>query len=177
MTRPLGYSLVELLFVLLIAGILLSLATPALVSTVQDNRETQAVNQLLGALHYARGTAVMERKVVGICGGRSACNRSNHWHGQLMVYEDSPGGGGPASDDSLLRVTPLPGDLYVHWRGFRPSHSVIYKPDGTVAGTNGTLTLCRDGIAVRALVINVSGRVRTRTPSDDDRCNLSATRR
>ncbi len=172
-----GHTLVELLFCLLIAGILLGLASPSIVTTLQRNRETAAVNQLIGALHYARSTAVMERKVVGICAGMSSCNSTSQWRDQLIVFLDKNRNGQLDTDEELLKVVPLAPELEMHWRSFRSTRFVQYQPDGTTLGTNGTFLICRSDTPFRAVVINLTGRVRTRAPYDHEGCNLAATRR
>ncbi|BAN46672.1 GspH/FimT family protein [Metapseudomonas resinovorans] len=177
MKQPRGHSLVELLFCLLIAGILLGLAAPSFVSTLERNRQAAAVNQLLGALHYARGTAVMERKVVGICAGVSTCNAATHWNEQLLVFVDENRNGQLDAGEELLKVIPLDRALDIHWRSFRSTRFVQYQPDGTTLASNGTFTICHADTPLMAVVINLSGRVRTRAPSSQDGCNLAATRR
>ncbi|MDT4809854.1 Type II transport protein GspH [compost metagenome] len=177
MKPPKGHTLVELLFCLLIAGILLSLAAPSFVSTVENSRQTEALNQLLGALHYARGVAVMERKVVGICAGHGVCADKPHWQGQILIFNDRNRNGKLDSDEELLRAFPLLNDLDLYWRGFRSTRYVQYLPDGTTLSTNGSFTLCRANVPMKVVVINVTGRVRTRTPSGNEGCNQAATRR
>ncbi|MGF6691049.1 type IV fimbrial biogenesis protein FimT [Metapseudomonas resinovorans] len=166
-----GHTLVELLFCLLIAGILLSFAIPSFVSTVERSRQTEAVNQLLGALHYARSTAVMERKVVGICSGESTCSDDARWVDQLLVFIDDNRNGHLDTNEKLLRGFPLPADQSWTWKNFRRKRYLQFKPDGTTLALNGTFTLCREGEAIRQLVINLTGRVRTRAPSANAQCD------
>lgn len=172
-----GHTLVELLICLLIAGILLGLAAPSLVTTLERSRETAAINQLIGALHYARSTAVMERKVVAICAGMSSCNSTARWRDQLIVFLDKNRNGQLDADEEVLKVVPLAQNLELHWRSFRSTRFVQYQPDGTTLGTNGTFLICRAGTPFRTVVINLTGRVRTRAPYDHEGCNLAATRR
>lgn len=171
MKPPKGQTLVELLFCLLIAGILLSLAVPSFVSTVDRSRQTEAVNQLLGALHYARGTAVMERKVVGICAGQEACAGKPKWQGQILIFDDKNRNGQLDAGEDLLRSIQLIEGFDLYWRGFRRTSYLHYKMDGTTPAMNGTFTICRENVPQKQVVINLSGRVRTGAPSDNALCS------
>ncbi|GLZ84046.1 hypothetical protein Pres01_00970 [Metapseudomonas resinovorans] len=166
-----GHTLVELLFCLLIAGILLGLAMPSFVTTIERSRETAAVNQLIGALHYARSTAVMERKVVGICAGQGFCADKPHWQGQVLIFNDRNRNGQLDTDEDLLRALQLIDNFDLYWRGFRRTNYLHFKMDGTTPAMNGTFTFCRAGSARKQVVINLSGRVRTHAPSDDAPCS------
>ncbi|NWL79232.1 pilus assembly protein [Pseudomonas taiwanensis] len=166
-----GHTLVELLFCLLIAGILLGAALPSFVSTVERNRQTEAVNQLLGALHYARGKAVMERKVVAICGGGNPCAESVEWRGQIVVFHDQNKDGQQSPGEDIMLSLDLPESDSWFWVNFRRKTYLQFLPDGTTHSLNGTLTLCRQNRPLQQIVINVTGRPRTRAPLENARCN------
>lgn len=165
-----GHTLVELLFCLLIAGILLALATPTFVAIIERSRQAEAINQLLGALNYARTKAMMEHKIVAICAGITACEGHETWQGRILIFEDRNGNGQLDAGDELLRTVTMPEGLVWYWRNFRRQNHMQFQPDGTTRALNGTFTLCRDGAAKSQIVINLPGRARRRSPSENARC-------
>lgn len=170
MKPPKGHTLVELLFCLLIAGILLSLATPSFVVTVENSRQTEAVNQLLGALHYARGVAVMERRVVSVCAGEIECADKPVWKGHILVFNDRNRNGRLDGDERLLFSNRLPDGHHWYWRSFRTQNHLSFSPNAATTALNGTFTLCKEDLALQQVVISLSGRVRTQSPSRTARC-------
>ncbi|WP_137818231.1 GspH/FimT family pseudopilin [Pseudomonas sp. 2FG] len=164
-----GQTLVELMACLLIGGIMLSLALPSFSSILQRNQQTQTVNQLLGTLHYARGSAVMSRKTIGICAGDTSCDSEALWQGHLLVFDDLNRNGQLDSGEAQLRQEQLPEGYAWHWS--RSSPYLLLEADGTTRALNGTFTLCRDGAPLQQIVINLTGRVRTRAPVAGARCS------
>lgn len=170
MKRMHGQTLVELMVCLLIGGVMLTLALPAFTSTLQRNQQTQAVNQLLGALHYARGSAVMGRKTIALCSGDALCNPEQVWQSQLLVFADLNRNGQLDSGEELLQQLHLPKGYSWRWSNFRSRSYLQFEADGTTRALNGTFTLCHDGIPARQIVINLTGRVRTQAAPIDARC-------
>ncbi|OBP13146.1 hypothetical protein A5320_20085 [Rheinheimera sp. SA_1] len=64
-----GFTLFELLIVLGIAAILVSLALPSYLQLVQQERHTQAVNQIQAMYKFARSEAIKRNQQVNIVAG------------------------------------------------------------------------------------------------------------
>lgn len=62
-----GFTLLELMVVVVIAGILLAIGVPAMGNFISNSRMTAAANDLMGTLHYARSEAIKRRAPVTIC--------------------------------------------------------------------------------------------------------------
>lgn len=160
MNPPKGHTLVELLFCLLIIGILLGLAMPSFISTVERSRETEAVNQLLGALHYARSTAVFGRRLTTLCSGTEQCEPSNRWQRNLLAFTDVNRNGQIDEGETLIRQEYIPEGYTWYWSSFRRQNHIQFESDGTTLALNGTFTLCDKEFAVHQVIVNLSGRAR-----------------
>lgn len=164
-------TLVELMVCLLIGGIMLTFAIPALTSTQQLSQQTQAANQLLGALHYARSTAVLSRTTVALCSGGTDCSAENIWQSQLLVFGDLNRNGQLDSTEELLQQLSMPKGYSWQWSNFRSRSYLQYEADGTTRALNGTFTLCHEDTPTKQIVINLTGRARTQSPSNDAPCS------
>lgn len=165
-----AFSLLELLICLSISSIILSVATPSLQEVIQNNQKTQTVNQLLGALQFARGSAIFGRSTIGVCAGADVCSDTLTWRNHLLVFADANQNGQLDFDEELLRTDNLPDDLAWHWSNFRDRNYLQFEQDGTTRALNGTLTLCRDGQPLKQIVINLAGRLRTQAPPVNAQC-------
>jgi prepilin-type N-terminal cleavage/methylation domain-containing protein len=65
--RNRGFTLLELMVVLVIAGVLIGVGIPAFRNFIMDARMTSTANDLVAALHYARSEAIKRRTTVVIC--------------------------------------------------------------------------------------------------------------
>lgn len=66
-TRTRGFTLLELMLVLIVAGILFGLAIPAMGNFLRSSRMTAAANDMVAALHFARTEAMKRRVAVTVC--------------------------------------------------------------------------------------------------------------
>jgi type IV fimbrial biogenesis protein FimT len=62
-----GFTLVELMFTIVVLAVLLSLGIPNFRDFLRNSRMTSAANDLLGDIHTARTEAIKRRVVVGVC--------------------------------------------------------------------------------------------------------------
>ncbi len=166
-----GHTLLELLICLLISGILLSIAAPPLSSALQSNQQTQLLNQLVATLNYARGTAVLDRNTVAICSGLTHCLNTTNWSNQLLIFNDRNQNGQMETEEQLLRTEVISENYTWNWFNLRHRSYLQFEQNGSPRALNGTLTLCRAGQPLTQIVINVTGRVRTQSPSATARCS------
>ena len=166
-----GQSLVELLVCLVIGTLLLCQGFSSLGDALQRSRQTQAVNQLLGVLHYARGSAVMARGIVGICAGPNGCAGSHDWRQQLWLFADSNHNGQFDAGEQLLRQEPFDERYSWHWTAFAGQTFVQFEADGSVRAGNGSFTLCEGNRPIQQIVINVAGRPRSQKPAATANCS------
>ncbi len=62
-----GFTLLELMLVLTIAGIILGFGVPAMGDFIRNARITGAANDVMASLHYARSEAIKRRQAVTVC--------------------------------------------------------------------------------------------------------------
>jgi type IV fimbrial biogenesis protein FimT len=146
-----GHTLVELLFVLVVAGTLSTFAVPTFRELSADARRDARVAELRGTLLLARAEAVARGRAVRVCATSNAgdCAGEGAWSsGWAARVDDGPvlAVAGPQAGTSVLVSRP----------------SLDFQPSGIAAST-ATLTVCdaRGARAARALVVSRTGRVRT----------------
>lgn len=167
-----GLTLPELLISLSLAAILLAGAAPAFSNLLQSSRNSAHTNELHSAVNFARAQAIQTRRSVSICSGTDQCRNSRRWQQQLLIFIDHNRDGQLDAGEQLLRTTELSGDVHWYWSNFRQRSHLTFKPDGTTHSLNGTFTLCRQQNAQRSIVINITGRSMSTTPSNALACTL-----
>lgn len=110
MKRSLGFSLLELMVTLAVAGVLTVIAIPALTTFVQDNAIASGTNQFLAAVNFARNTAITTHQPVVLCWSTStattpACNNTgaDGYEDGWVIFTDPDGNGASAGGDVLRR--------------------------------------------------------------------------
>lgn len=161
--RDSGFTAVELLVVLAIAGVLAALAVPSFSQLRLGASIGASANQMLWALHYARSTAILRNVPTVLCltaDGERCLTGANAAATGWIVFQDSTRSSPVqvnAGDEVLHRLV-LPQEVTVS--GTRSA--VTYWPT-THAGTTSTFTLCdaRGRISQgRSVVVSQTGRPR-----------------
>jgi len=178
-----GYSLVELMAVVSIAGALSALAIPGFHTLILDNRRTTAVNELMATLLLARAEAIKRGQPVVVCGVRDAdgdgildtaertCAGRN-WSSGWVVGAWSDANGDRVVDpgelevlrahffDSPTVVTVTAGSFAAQ-PPVAPAGTAVFKPFSS-RSANGTITLCdrRGATHARGIIVSGSGRSR-----------------
>ncbi|QNH00440.1 GspH/FimT family pseudopilin [Pseudomonas sediminis] len=165
-----AFTLPETLIALTIAAIVLAFATPALSALLQQDRHTTEINQMHASLNYARGQAIQTRTMVSLCAGDDNCRDSRAWHGRILIFLDANRNGQLDEDEQLLKIVDIHPRHRWNWANFRQKSHMSFRPDGTTHSLNGTFTLCDKGIAIRGVVINITGRTMVNKSPDNDRC-------
>ena len=108
--RSQGFTLVELLIVIVIVAILTLIAGPNLRDFMRKNAMESAMVDLRSALSFARSEAIARGKPVTICHSidlescSSAAANEGRWHQGWIVFLDSDTDGVVDTDDVISRV-------------------------------------------------------------------------
>ncbi|MEL7045019.1 MAG: GspH/FimT family pseudopilin [Pseudomonadota bacterium] len=177
--REAGFTLIELMMVLVLVAVLLGIGGPSFQNSLQRNRMQSTLNEMAGALSFARSEAVIRNHPIGMCptttpGGN--CTGSN-WETGYLVFADDGEGGGTAADgvwnggEEQLRVgDEAAGGITVRTVGFQAAGQIVFAADGRILqGLNGTVVICDDRGAeeARGLVVTVAGQPRFSVDTDD----------
>lgn len=119
-----GFSLLELMFTLTVAGILLGIGVPGFVEIVRSNRTATNINELSSAFAIARSEAIRRSANVTVCRSTDGATCGAEWADGWIVFVD---------DAATDTADPEVGTLLQVW-GVMPG-------DATVATfANGTAT-------------------------------------
>lgn len=165
-----GFTLIEVLMTAAIAAILVTVATPAMTSTIRSVQLTSATNDLFGSLLMARSEAVKRNSRVVLCKSANGmgCTSSGSWEQGWIVFQDINNDGKHDSGEVILQHgQPLSNDLRVTGN-LNVARYVSYAPSGAtklVGGgfQAGTLTLCRHSVEsseARQIILAAGGRPR-----------------
>ena len=67
-----GFTLLELMVVVAIAGVLMAVAIPSMGDFIRNSRITAAANDVMAGLHFTRSEAIKRRLPVTLCTSTSA---------------------------------------------------------------------------------------------------------
>lgn len=116
-----GFTLVELLFTVVIGMILLAVGVPSFTNLIKRNRITADVNEVITAFQLTRSEAAKRGVPVTLCptdsiAGEPVCNGSAGWHQGYIAFVDLNGDGARAGagEDLLLAQGPMEANIFVN---------------------------------------------------------------
>ncbi|SFP82002.1 type IV fimbrial biogenesis protein FimT [Nitrosomonas cryotolerans] len=160
-----GFTMVELMVALSVAGILLTVALPSYQVFVQDTRLLTQSNHFTSAVMLTKGEAVKRGRSATICPSTDgvACTGGTNWSNGWIVFADEDGDGVVDTGEEVIQVgAPLTGDNQLI-SGVRTR--VTFAASGFSLGFNDTFSLCdsRGATYSKVLIINNQGRLRAET--------------
>lgn len=176
-----GFTLLELMLVVTIAGLLLAFGIPAMGDFFRNARITGAANDVMAALHFTRSEAIKRRQAVTLCTSANAldanpaCAASPLLTGWIAFVDDNGDNVADATDGNgvrdageavLLQREPLPATITA--RASANPFSVTYLLNGFATNAAAAqLVLCdeRGNVpsggqlsSARGILVAVTGR-------------------
>ena len=150
-----GFTLIEVLVTMAIAGILMAIAVPAFNNFILNDRDVGQINSLVSSFNYARSEAIKRDVQSGItvCPSLNGTTCSGTaWAGGWIVID------GVAGDPALINVPAFAGSNTVTATG-SPT-GVTFLSRGMVTAAM-TIKICdaRGATFARDVEINAAGRV------------------
>ena len=177
-----GFTLLELMVVVVLAGLLLGIGVPAMGNYIRNARITGVANDVMVGMHFARSEAIKRRVPVTLCTSASlqsaanpVCAASAMLTGWIVFVDANQDGQRNAGEQVLLQHEAIPTTII--GRSATNPLRVTYLDNGFALNTNQTrLVLCdeRGNVnsggelsAARGILISVTGRAGvTRDPAE-----------
>jgi type IV fimbrial biogenesis protein FimT len=173
MRRQRGITLLELMIALGLAGLLLSMAVPALGTFVSNARQTGAINDFVSSIHLARSTAVTTNARVTICPSSNGTScEAVDWSNGWIVFSDQNSDQSVDGTERIIGTSGEVNDLTIESAEF--DTYLTFRPNGRVMnaslnGSSGFFTVCdrRGADRAKVMIIDLSGRPRlSKTKAD-----------
>lgn len=167
--RQAGFTLVELIVVLVVMIIGASMAAPSMLSMLQNGRLTSDINKMVTSLNLARSEAVKRGVPVAVCSGATGGCVDGDFADGWIVFVDADNSAALSTGEEVLAVEQaLNDEMTFNDSGFSGG-IVSFMPNGGVRnGESGYLVLCADGALseARAAIVNLMGRI-SQAPDND----------
>ncbi|MFB3089631.1 MAG: GspH/FimT family pseudopilin [Acidiferrobacterales bacterium] len=100
-----GFTLIDLIVALVVAGVLLTIAVPSMHDFIQDSRITTNTNEIVLSLSLARTQAVTRHTTVSLCASDDGIDcTATDWELGWIVFTDNGVLGAVDADDIVLHV-------------------------------------------------------------------------
>jgi len=181
-TKYLGFTLIELIVTMAIAGIMLGIAIPSFNDAIVNSRLTTVANKLMTSLNIAKSEAIKRGYQITI---RRKGATEKEWHSGWDIFVDinsneafnddgdttlceTNADGSPAEDCLLKTFDALPTGLTLITGGSTYKDYAAYSPSGMSTVVVGdTFHLCQDNSTAksREIKINSVGRAYVKSPA------------
>lgn len=134
---------------------------------VQRNAIVVSVNDLVGALNYARSQAVTRGRTIFICSSANQqdCNTQSDWQAGWIVYAPDPGSDTPSGDNIINVHGALEGNVVITLN--RSGNRITFDANGFALSSNGSFTAtASDSSESTTVRIASTGRIESETQAN-----------
>lgn len=162
-----GFTLVELVITLAVAGVLLGIGVPNFQNFVKNNRMVSQTNEIMADLNYTRSEALKRSRNVHICKTSDpkavtpVCNAttSDAWTKGWLIWADENGNNvldnSPVNE--LLRINEgASGSITIKTTNADIKNEVIFTKLGLLSNLGGTFNLCDDRGSSKGRVVSIT---------------------
>jgi type IV fimbrial biogenesis protein FimT len=154
-----GFTIVELMVTLAVAGMLTAMAVPAFNNFVLNDRDIGQINSLVASFNYARSEAIkLNNGGVQMCTSSDGlnCNGGTNWNGGWIVKETLPN----AASATVVQYVPAFAGANTVKVGAPTQTGVTFSSTGLV-DQSVTIQVCdtRGSAYSRDVEVNATGRV------------------
>lgn len=161
-----GFTLIEVMIVIVIVGVLLAVAAPGFSNLIGNNRMVSELYLLRSTLNNARSEAMARRTPVVVCPTTdgATCADSDDWSTGYFSYVDSDDPNDPVDEIIQLETEARSVNMVFN----NAARQIRFGSQGIALNFAGTITLCDDrGVEdARGLIVNPVGTVRAATDND-----------
>ncbi len=166
-----GFSIVELMVILVITGILLAIGIPSFQAMIQNHRLTTATNALFMAVNLTRSEAIHRGARVDLVPAGDGTKWSKGW----IIFIDEDNDQRPDANETVIyshgelhrdiRITPSFTDSKVQYIAFNGTGRTRTNANSQTSQSGNWLF--ESGSQSRKVVINFLGRARVCDPNKD----------
>ncbi len=174
-----GFTITELLAVVVIAAVLMAIAVPNLQQFLLNNARTTRLNELVLAFNIARNEAITNRTTVTVCRvalPATTCAADDNWEDGIAVRADLNNDGDIADPEDLIRLFDLNAGGTITMLG---SDNAATAVTAVTYGTTGQLSSAQTGVRMvhcdergqgeaRAVILSAAGQPRISRDDDAD---------
>ncbi len=167
-----GFTLLELMLVVAIAGVLLAIAVPAMGDFIRNSRITGAANDVMGGFHLARSEAIKRRDFVTLCTSANSqavnptCAASDLLTGWIAFVDTNQNAQVDPGEDLLMQHEAM--NAQITAQSSEDPFFVTYQMNGQATNPNAAqLVLCDERgntpsagelSSARGILVSVIGR-------------------
>lgn len=177
--RSAGFTLLEMMMVLVVLGILVALGAPSMAEILRRNALDSMLADLRSSLSFARSEAINRSRLVTVCqsddGERCTSDDSGNWSNGWIVFVDPSNAGVVDDGEEILRSHgALAAGTTASLNNVIQRDFVQFDRNGFIGddgAAQGLFVLCQAGGEARharGLLINISGRVLATRDSNND---------
>lgn len=178
-----GFTLIELMVTLSVLAILLAVAVPSFMSSIETNRISSYLQEVSAAIRYTRSEAIKRNEIATMCASSDQSTCTGSWNQGWIIFVDQNEDGSRTASEPLLRVKDGFDSGYALTWSDTNSGYVSFGGQGFTANQQGTFKVCgrqKRASQARGLVIQNSGSLRFAAdmnsngiPEDDEGIELA----